>query len=35
MVCTQVFGNHVAVTTAGMSGQFELNVFRHDPESPP
>lgn len=28
MVCTQVYGNHVAITTAGMSGQFELNVFK-------
>jgi fumarate hydratase class II len=27
MVCMQVFGNHVAITTAGISGQFELNVF--------
>lgn len=28
MVCTQVFGNHAAVTFAGASGQFELNVFK-------
>jgi fumarate hydratase, class II len=28
MVCTQVFGNHVAITTAGMSGQLELNTFK-------
>ena len=28
MVCTQVMGNNVAITTAGMSGQFELNVFK-------
>jgi fumarate hydratase, class II len=27
MVCAQVIGNHVAVTTSGMNGQFELNVF--------
>ncbi len=26
-VCTQVFGNHAAVTFAGASGHFELNVF--------
>lgn len=28
MVCTQVFGNHAAITFAGASGQFELNVFK-------
>ncbi len=28
MVCTQVIGNDVAVTTGGMQGQFELNVFK-------
>ena len=28
MVCCQVFGNHVAVTTAGSQGHFELNVFK-------
>jgi fumarate hydratase class II len=27
MVCTQVFGNQAAITFAGASGQFELNVF--------
>jgi fumarate hydratase class II len=27
MVCTQVFGNHAAVTFAGSQGHFELNVF--------
>ena len=27
MVCTQVFGNHAAITFAGASGHFELNVF--------
>ena len=27
MVCVQVFGNHAAVTFAGASGHFELNVF--------
>ncbi|MDX2276418.1 MAG: class II fumarate hydratase [Hyphomonadaceae bacterium] len=26
-VCTQVFGNHAALTFAGASGHFELNVF--------
>jgi fumarate hydratase class II len=26
-VCTQVFGNHAAITFAGASGHFELNVF--------
>ncbi len=26
-VCVQVFGNHAAVTFAGASGHFELNVF--------
>jgi fumarate hydratase class II len=24
----QVFGNNVAITTAGSQGQFELNVFK-------
>ncbi len=28
MVCAQVMGNHVAVTIAGASGHFELNVFK-------
>lgn len=28
MICTQVMGNHVAATVSGMSGQFELNVFK-------
>jgi len=28
MVCVQVFGNDVAVTFAGASGNFELNVFK-------
>ena len=28
MVCTQVMGNHVAVTVAGSQGHFELNVFK-------
>jgi fumarate hydratase, class II len=28
MVCTQVFGNDVAITFAGASGNFELNVYK-------
>ncbi|KAI9843017.1 MAG: fumarase fum1 [Sclerophora amabilis] len=28
MICAQVMGNHTAITVAGMSGQFELNVFK-------
>jgi fumarate hydratase, class II len=28
MVCTQVFGNDVTITTAGSQGNFELNVFK-------
>ncbi|ODQ60028.1 hypothetical protein WICANDRAFT_30201 [Wickerhamomyces anomalus NRRL Y-366-8] len=28
MVAVQVFGNHSAITFAGASGQFELNVFK-------
>ena len=28
MLCAQVMGNHVAVTVAGASGHFELNVFK-------
>ena len=28
MVCTQVMGNHVAVTIAGSNGHFELNVYK-------
>ena len=28
MICAQVMGNHTAVTVSGMSGQFELNVFK-------
>jgi fumarate hydratase class II len=28
MVCTQVMGNHVAITVAGCQGNFELNVFK-------
>ncbi|SCU81899.1 LAMI_0B08130g1_1 [Lachancea mirantina] len=27
-VCVQVFGNNAAITFAGASGQFELNVFK-------
>ena len=28
MVCAQVFGNDTAITTGGMFGHFELNVFK-------
>ena len=28
MICCQVQGNHTAVSVAGKSGQFELNVFK-------
>lgn len=28
MLCTQVMGNHVAITVAGSNGHFELNVFK-------
>ena len=28
MVCCQVFGNDVAITIGGASGNFELNVFK-------
>ena len=28
MLCTQVFGNHAAVTFSGSQGNFELNVFK-------
>ena len=28
MVCAQVMGNHTTITISGMSGQFELNVFK-------
>lgn len=28
MVCCQIFGNDVAITIAGASGNFELNVFK-------
>lgn len=28
MVCTQVMGNHMAVTIAGSNGHFELNVYK-------
>ena len=28
MVCAQVMGNHTAITVAGASGHFELNVFK-------
>jgi fumarate hydratase class II len=28
MVCAQVMGNQTAVTIGGMSGHFELNVFK-------
>lgn len=28
MVCAQVMGNNTAVTVGGMSGHFELNVFK-------
>ncbi len=27
MVCAQVFGNHASITTAGASGNFQLNVM--------
>ena len=28
MLCAQIMGNHVAITVAGASGHFELNVFK-------
>lgn len=28
MLCTQVMGNHMAITIAGSNGHFELNVFK-------
>lgn len=28
MVCAQVIGNDIAITTGGMQGHFQLNVFR-------
>ncbi len=28
MVCAQVFGNDIAITTGAMNGQFELNVYK-------
>lgn len=28
MICTQVIGNHVTITIAGASGNFELNVYK-------
>ena len=28
MLCTQVMGNHTAITVAGSQGHFELNVFK-------
>jgi len=28
MVCAQVFGNDVAITVGGASGNFELNVYK-------
>ncbi|KAJ1969896.1 hypothetical protein IWQ62_000329 [Dispira parvispora] len=28
MVCSQVFGNHTAITVGGSNGHFELNVFK-------
>jgi fumarate hydratase class II len=28
MLCAQVMGNQIAVTIGGMSGHFELNVFK-------
>lgn len=28
MICTQVMGNNAAITFAGASGHFELNVFK-------
>lgn len=28
MVCSQVMGNHVAVSVGGSNGHFELNVFK-------
>jgi len=27
MVCAQVIGNHVTITVAGQSGNFQLNVM--------
>ena len=30
MLCCQVFGNDVAITFGGASGNFELNVFAAD-----
>jgi len=28
MVCSQVMGNHVAISISGSNGHFELNVFK-------
>jgi fumarate hydratase class II len=28
MVCTQIMGNHTAITVAGSQGHFELNVYK-------
>lgn len=28
MVCSQVMGNHVAISIGGSNGHFELNVFK-------
>lgn len=28
MVCSQVMGNHMAITISGSNGHFELNVFK-------
>lgn len=28
MVCCQIIGNHVAITTAGLQGHLQLNVFK-------
>ena len=28
MVCCQVFGNQMAITTSGSQGHFELNVYK-------
>merc|ERR1719438_652436 len=28
MVCSQVMGNHVAISIGGAQGHFELNVFK-------
>ena len=28
MVCAQIIGNDLSITTSAMNGHFELNVFR-------